>query len=85
MWGFLSQCIIAPWNAYIRWCDKMGSTLENKRSCAPRLEEPSLRSDFSGKSEAQLNRDSANQHTHDSFNLPSIRSTAAHLNERGKK
>ncbi|ABI70851.1 hypothetical protein CXF78_00660 [Shewanella sp. 11B5] len=32
--------IVKPWQRYILWCDEMGLTLENKRSCVPRLSEP---------------------------------------------
>ena len=32
--------IIKPWQGYISWCDDMGLTLENKRSCMPMLSEP---------------------------------------------
>ncbi|QBF82201.1 hypothetical protein EXU30_05415 [Shewanella maritima] len=39
---FLRVCVIRPWRAYISWCDEMGLTLENKRSCAPRREEPDI-------------------------------------------
>ncbi|GIU50336.1 hypothetical protein TUM4249_10430 [Shewanella sp. KT0246] len=38
----LKKILVKTWMAYIRWCDQMGFTLENKRSCAPRLEEPEL-------------------------------------------
>ncbi|WP_220493988.1 hypothetical protein, partial [Shewanella sp. SG41-4] len=34
--------IVKPWQKYILWCDEMGLTLENKRSCVPRLSEPRL-------------------------------------------
>jgi hypothetical protein len=34
--------IVKPWQKYILWCDEMGLTLENKRSCAPRLSEPEI-------------------------------------------
>lgn len=30
------------WKAYTDWCDRMGLTPENRRCCAPRLEEPEL-------------------------------------------
>ncbi|MCC4832223.1 hypothetical protein LMH66_06220 [Shewanella sp. 10N.7] len=42
----LLRYLFLPWKAYIRWCDKMGLTLENKRSCAPRIEEPQLNVDI---------------------------------------
>ncbi|GIU26615.1 hypothetical protein [Shewanella sp. MBTL60-007] len=32
------------WAKYIQWCDAMGLTPENRRSCAPRLSEPELTS-----------------------------------------
>ncbi|WP_299787030.1 hypothetical protein [uncultured Shewanella sp.] len=32
--------IVRLWNAYTNWCDRMGLTPENRRSCAPRLNEP---------------------------------------------
>jgi hypothetical protein len=32
--------IVKPWQRYILWCDEMGLTLENKRSCVLRLSEP---------------------------------------------
>ena len=32
------------WKAYTDWCDKMGLTPENRRSCAPRLQDPPLAS-----------------------------------------
>ncbi|ABL99176.1 Transposase [Shewanella amazonensis] len=32
------------WKAYTDWCDRMGLTPENRRCCAPRLEEPELAS-----------------------------------------
>ncbi len=28
------------WHRYISWCDRMGLTLENKRSCVPYSSEP---------------------------------------------
>ncbi|MFB2659477.1 hypothetical protein [Shewanella mangrovisoli] len=31
--------ITQAWQAYIRWCDKMGLTPENRRCCMPRLED----------------------------------------------
>ncbi|WP_095504261.1 DUF5363 family protein [Paraferrimonas sedimenticola] len=31
------------WNAYTRWCDEMGLTPENKRCCAPMLQDPPLK------------------------------------------
>ncbi|WP_327221380.1 hypothetical protein [Shewanella decolorationis] len=34
--------ITRAWQAYIRWCDKMGLTPENRRCCMPRLEDPPL-------------------------------------------
>lgn len=34
--------ITQAWYAYIRWCDKMGLTPENRRCCMPRLEDPPL-------------------------------------------
>ncbi|MEL4429439.1 hypothetical protein [Shewanella mangrovisoli] len=34
--------ITQAWRAYIRWCDKMGLTPENRRCCMPRLEDPPL-------------------------------------------
>ncbi len=34
--------IIRGWGAYIRWCDNMGLTPENRRCCMPRLEDPPL-------------------------------------------
>lgn len=34
--------ITQAWQAYIRWCDKMGLTPENRRCCMPRLEDPPL-------------------------------------------
>ncbi|MFB2651562.1 hypothetical protein [Shewanella seohaensis] len=34
--------ITRAWRAYIRWCDKMGLTPENRRCCMPRLEDPPL-------------------------------------------
>jgi hypothetical protein len=34
--------IVKPWQKYILWCDDMGLTLENKRSCVPRLSEPEM-------------------------------------------
>lgn len=30
------------WQAYTDWCDKMGLTPENRRCCAPRLQDPPL-------------------------------------------
>ncbi|GIU30703.1 hypothetical protein TUM4433_21460 [Shewanella schlegeliana] len=35
--------IRAIWARYIRWCDSMGLTPENRRSCAPRLSDPKLK------------------------------------------
>lgn len=34
--------LMRVWQAYIRWCDKLGLTPENRRCCMPRLEEPPL-------------------------------------------
>lgn len=34
--------IKAIWARYISWCDSMGLTPENRRSCAPRLSDPQL-------------------------------------------
>lgn len=34
--------IVKIWRGYIAWCDEMGLTPENRRCCAPRLEEPEL-------------------------------------------
>lgn len=34
--------IVRLWSAYINWCDRMGLTPENRRSCAPRLTDPEL-------------------------------------------
>ncbi|ABV88369.1 hypothetical protein [Shewanella pealeana] len=31
------------WHQYIQWCDSMGLTPENRRSCAPRLTDPELK------------------------------------------
>ncbi|WP_372869836.1 hypothetical protein [Shewanella sp.] len=31
------------WKAYTDWCDSMGLTPENRRSCAPRLQDPPLK------------------------------------------
>ncbi|WP_083758324.1 hypothetical protein [Shewanella halifaxensis] len=30
------------WARYIRWCDAMGFTPENRRSCVPHLSDPQL-------------------------------------------
>ncbi|WP_185972877.1 hypothetical protein [Shewanella hanedai] len=35
--------IVKGWRGYIAWCDRMGLTPENRRSCAPRLQDPELR------------------------------------------
>ncbi|WP_076412778.1 hypothetical protein [Shewanella sp. UCD-KL12] len=40
----LMNLITRAWKTYISWCDRMGLTPENRRSCAPRLSEPSLTS-----------------------------------------
>ncbi|WP_351088675.1 hypothetical protein [Shewanella sp. S1-49-MNA-CIBAN-0167] len=34
--------MVNPWQRNILWCDEMGLTLENNRSCAPRLSEPEM-------------------------------------------
>jgi len=34
--------IVRLWSRYISWCDRMGLTPENRRSCAPRLTDPEL-------------------------------------------
>lgn len=34
--------IVRLWSCYISWCERMGLTPENRRSCAPRLEDPEL-------------------------------------------
>jgi|GEM_PF-2016914 len=34
--------IVRSWSRYISGCDRMGLTPENRRSCAPRLEDPEL-------------------------------------------
>ncbi|WP_190273169.1 hypothetical protein [Shewanella sediminis] len=34
--------IVRLWSRYIGWCDRMGLTPENRRSCAPRLTDPEL-------------------------------------------
>ncbi len=34
--------IVRLWSGYINWCDRMGLTPENRRSCAPRLTDPEL-------------------------------------------
>lgn len=44
--------IIRSWRRYIRWCDRMGLTPENRRSCAPRLEEPELSIEYDALSRA---------------------------------
>ncbi|MGK0408258.1 MAG: hypothetical protein ACJASB_000403 [Shewanella psychromarinicola] len=33
---------VKPWQKYIFWCDDKGLTLENKRSCVPRLSKPEM-------------------------------------------
>ncbi|WP_366941614.1 hypothetical protein [Shewanella sp.] len=38
----MANWITKSWQAYIRWCDKMGLTPENRRCCMPRLEDPPL-------------------------------------------
>lgn len=30
------------WQQYIDWCDRMGLTPDNRRSCMPRLADPEL-------------------------------------------
>lgn len=34
--------IVSLWTRYINWCDRMGLTPENRRSCAPWLTDPEL-------------------------------------------
>ena len=36
--------IVKVWRGYIVWCDRMGLTPDNRRSCAPRLQDPELMS-----------------------------------------
>ncbi|WP_299803703.1 hypothetical protein [uncultured Shewanella sp.] len=38
------KLIRAIWYKYIQWCDSMGLTPENRRSCAPRLTDPEFQS-----------------------------------------
>nr|WP_312018316.1 hypothetical protein [Shewanella profunda] len=38
----MANWITTSWQAYIRWCDRMGLTPENRRCCMPRLEDPPL-------------------------------------------
>lgn len=38
----MANWITKSWQAYIRWCDRMGLTPENRRCCMPRLEDPPL-------------------------------------------
>ncbi len=38
----MGNWLTQTWDAYIRWCDKMGLTPENRRCCMPRLEDPPL-------------------------------------------
>lgn len=35
---FIQKC----WQSYIRFCDRMGLTEENRRCCMPRLSDPPL-------------------------------------------
>ncbi|GIU13138.1 MULTISPECIES: hypothetical protein [unclassified Shewanella] len=37
------KLIKALWYQYIQWCDSMGLTPSNRRSCAPRLADPELK------------------------------------------
>ncbi|MFT5704431.1 MAG: hypothetical protein ACI8SK_000378 [Shewanella sp.] len=34
--------IVKGWRGYIAWCDSMGLTAENRRSCAPKLQDSEL-------------------------------------------
>lgn len=49
--------ITRAWQAYIRWCDKMGLTPENRRCCMPRLEDPPL---IRTKADCQIKAQSSN-------------------------
>lgn len=34
--------VLLVWERYIQWCDSMGLTPENRRSCMPKLSDPPL-------------------------------------------
>lgn len=48
--------IVRLWNRYINWCDRMGLTPENRRSCAPRLKDPELKGRGDGRTNAGARR-----------------------------
>lgn len=36
------NALLGVWKHYIQWCDSMGLTPENRRSCMPKLSDPPL-------------------------------------------